>query len=353
MSPDSLLLLGGEEVEDHLRLVAGVTLVVGIDALAVLEEEGTAAGHADKVLHAKSFGDGLLLLVGEEAEGKILLFLEFFLELLVVGAHAQDVDASLLEVGPTVAQRAALLGATASLGLRVEKYQEVALGAFLGEGDGLAVLVVAGDVRDGGADGELFSRVTEEGEEGHEEGSEESLHVLQVGRPPVKGKRDRRCFVSLVRLSGGKNKPMLQAVLDTIPHRPPFLFLDRIDEVRADGATCSRTFRADEPFYSGHYPGNPITPGVLLCESVFQTGAIFLTKKLQSEGGVPSGKTPVLCRIEEAKFKGMVMPSDTVSIDVKLVETLQQFHFMTGTVRRDGKAVLTIRFALALVDQPA
>jgi len=160
-------------------------------------------------------------------------------------------------------------------------------------------------------------------------------------------------FVSLVGLSGDKNVIMLQAVLDTIPHRPPFLFLDRIDEVRADGATCSRTFRADEPFYSGHYPGNPITPGVLLCESVFQAGAIFLTKKLQSEGGAPAGKTPVLCRIEEAKFKGMVKPGDTVSIEVKLVETLQQFHFMTGTVRRDGKAVLTIRFALALVDQPA
>lgn len=159
--------------------------------------------------------------------------------------------------------------------------------------------------------------------------------------------------MSLVRPSGDKNAPMLQAVLDTIPHRPPFLFLDRIDEVRADGATCTRTFRADEPFYSGHYPGNPITPGVLLCESVFQAGAVYLTKKLQSEGGAPAGKTPVLCRIEEAKFKGMVKPGDTVSIEVKHVETLQQFHFLTGTVRRDGKAVLTIRFALALVDQPA
>ena len=160
-------------------------------------------------------------------------------------------------------------------------------------------------------------------------------------------------FVSLVRPSGGKNVTMLQAVLDTIPHRPPFLFLDRIDEVRADGATCTRTFRADEPFYAGHYPGNPITPGVLLCESVFQAAAVYLTKKLQSDGGAPAGKTPVLCRIEEAKFKGMVKPGDTVSIEVKHVETLQQFHFMTGTVRRDGKAVLTIRFALALVDQPA
>ncbi|NBS04737.1 MAG: hypothetical protein EBS64_05920 [Verrucomicrobia bacterium] len=59
----------------------------------------------------------------------------------------------------------------------------------------------------------------------------------------------------------------------------------------------------------------------------------------------------MLCRIEEAKFKGMVRPGDTVSIEVKHVETLQQFHFMTGTVRREGKAVLTIRFALALVDK--
>ncbi len=146
---------------------------------------------------------------------------------------------------------------------------------------------------------------------------------------------------------------MLTDVQATIPHRPPFLFLDRVDELRADGAVCSRTFRAEEPFYAGHYPGNPITPGVLLCESVFQAGAVYLTKKLQAEGGSAEGRTPVLCRIEEAKFKGMVFPGDTVSIEVKHAETLQQFHFMTGTVRRDGKAVLTIRFALALVEKTA
>lgn len=137
----------------------------------------------------------------------------------------------------------------------------------------------------------------------------------------------------------------------TIPHRPPFLFLDRVDEIRPDGAVCSRTFRAEESFYAGHYPGNPITPGVLLCESVFQAGAVYLTKKLQAEGGSAEGRTPVLCRIEEAKFKGMVFPGDTVSIEVKHAETLQQFHFMTGVVRREGKAVLTIRFALALVEK--
>ncbi len=148
-----------------------------------------------------------------------------------------------------------------------------------------------------------------------------------------------------------QNRGMSQEILATIPHRPPFLFIDEIKEVRTDGAVCTRTFRADEPFYSGHYPGNPITPGVLLCESVFQTAAIYLTKKLQAEGVTSADKTPVLCRIEEAKFKGMVKPGDTVTIDVKHVETLQQFHFLTGSVRLDGKVVLTIRFALALVPQ--
>ena len=155
------------------------------------------------------------------------------------------------------------------------------------------------------------------------------------------------------RLSGliPQNRGMSQEILATIPHRPPFLFIDEIKEVRTDGAVCTRTFRADEPFYSGHYPGNPITPGVLLCESVFQTGAIYLTKKLQAEGVTASDKTPVLCRIEEAKFKGMVKPGDTVTIEVKHVETLQQFHFLTGSIRLDGKVVLSIRFALALVTQ--
>jgi 3-hydroxyacyl-[acyl-carrier-protein] dehydratase len=136
-----------------------------------------------------------------------------------------------------------------------------------------------------------------------------------------------------------------------IPHRPPFLFVDEVLELDAEHALCARTFRADEGFYAGHYPGNPITPGVLLCESVFQAGAIFLTKRLEAQGQSAAGKTPVLCRIEEAKFKGMVFPGDRVTIEVRPTETLQQFHFMTGTVRRDGKAVLTIRYALALVDK--
>lgn len=140
-------------------------------------------------------------------------------------------------------------------------------------------------------------------------------------------------------------------VLATIPHRPPFLFVDDIVELRDNGATCVRTFKAEENFYAGHYPGNPITPGVLLCEAVFQTGAIYLVKKMQAAGESGEGKTPVLCRIEDAKFKTMVLPGDTITIEVTMGETMQAFHSMRGVIKKDGKLALAINFTLALIDK--
>jgi 3-hydroxyacyl-[acyl-carrier-protein] dehydratase len=134
-----------------------------------------------------------------------------------------------------------------------------------------------------------------------------------------------------------------------IPHRPPFLFVDEIVSERPDGMVARRTFKAEDFFYAGHYPGNPITPGVILCEAAFQTAAVFLVRKLIAQGHSAAGLTPVLSRIGEAKFKRMVKPGDTVEIDVTEKETVQQFHFLRGVLRKDGKPVLTLEFALALL----
>ena len=68
-----------------------------------------------------------------------------------------------------------------------------------------------------------------------------------------------------------------------IPHRKPFLFIDEIVEISENGAVARLTVSPELPFFEGHYPGNPIMPGVLLCESVFQTGAIYLAEKLGSD----------------------------------------------------------------------
>jgi len=105
----------------------------------------------------------------------------------------------------------------------------------------------------------------------------------------------------------------VEDVLRAIPHRPPFLFVDEIIEIDQDRILARRTIRADEPYFKGHYPGNPLMPGVLLCESVIQAGAIMLSRRI--EGG--AGKVPILTRIQNAKFKRQVRPGDVVDLEAK------------------------------------
>lgn len=134
-----------------------------------------------------------------------------------------------------------------------------------------------------------------------------------------------------------------------IPHRPPFLFIDKILDITENGATASLSVRADLPFFEGHYPGNPIMPGVLLCESVFQTGAIFLADYLKNQSLKDEDVTPVLSRIRDARFKRMVLPGDEIEISVSLKDQIGQFYNLTGEIKNKGKTALTISFALALV----
>jgi len=141
----------------------------------------------------------------------------------------------------------------------------------------------------------------------------------------------------------------MEEIYRRIPHRPPFLFIDKIIEITESGARTALTIRPDFSFFEGHYPGNPIMPGVLLCESVFQTGAIFLADHLKSESLNDDSVTPVLSRIRDARFKRMVKPGDEVEISVTLGEKMGQFFTMTGEIRKEGKVALTISYALAMV----
>ena len=92
-------------------------------------------------------------------------------------------------------------------------------------------------------------------------------------------------------------------------------------------------------------------PGVLLCESVFQTGAIFLSDYLKNQSLTDDKVTPVLSRIRDARFKRMVLPNDEVEINVALKDQLGQFYNLNGEIKNKGKTALTISFALALVKE--
>ncbi len=136
----------------------------------------------------------------------------------------------------------------------------------------------------------------------------------------------------------------MEEVLKAIPHRPPFLFVDEIVEMTEDRIKTTKRISADEPFFKGHYPGNPIMPGVLICESIFQTGAILLSRVLSHSGG----GTPVLTRISNAKFKNMVKPGALLELEAELVEKVSNAFFMKGKASSDGKTVVTVEFAVSL-----
>ncbi|MBI3886841.1 MAG: beta-hydroxyacyl-ACP dehydratase [Opitutae bacterium] len=137
----------------------------------------------------------------------------------------------------------------------------------------------------------------------------------------------------------------MESILQLIPHRPPFLFVDAIVARTESSLIATRTWRADEDFYQGHYPGAPITPGVLLCESVFQTGALLLAGKLAGQG-TPRG-VPLLAKVENVRFRSPVYPGDTTTVEVKINEIAGGFYLMSGHMKNGDKRVLNVDFAVA------
>lgn len=149
------------------------------------------------------------------------------------------------------------------------------------------------------------------------------------------------------------------------------LLIDEI--VRCDEASihCRKTFRAEEFFFQGHFPGQPIVPGVIQCECCLQAGALLIAEQrggapapqpateadpvadLEAEPGATAGSPaagliPVATRIDGVKFKRMVRPGDTVEIEVALTERLGSAYFLTGKMTLDGKLTARLEFACAL-----
>jgi 3-hydroxyacyl-[acyl-carrier-protein] dehydratase len=138
----------------------------------------------------------------------------------------------------------------------------------------------------------------------------------------------------------------MQEFLQYIPHRPPFLFVDDVVSATDDCIKTKKKVQPDEPFFKGHYPGRPIMPGVLILESVFQTGAILMGKRLQGA----EERLPVVTRVNQVKFKHAVLPGDTMEIEVKLKEWVEPACFLSGRVYVNGKTAATVDFAVMLVE---
>ena len=132
-----------------------------------------------------------------------------------------------------------------------------------------------------------------------------------------------------------------QEVLDGLPQRPPFLFVDHILELSLTGDKKSivTTYQVsgEEDFFKGHFPGNPIVPGVILQEAAFQTGALLIGQE-EKEG------LGVISRVSDAKFKSFVRPGDLLTMHISLDQRLKMAFYMSGKTCVNEKPVMLIRF---------
>ena len=143
---------------------------------------------------------------------------------------------------------------------------------------------------------------------------------------------------------------MIDSIITSlIPHRPPFLWVDKIVEKSEDFIVAEKTIPENLDIFNGHYPDHPLMPGVLLCEAIFQTGALLISSILSKTENSDPAKIPVLTKITGAKFKRQVLPGETVRMTVRLTETISSVCFFKGTAHVDGKIAVKTEFSCALV----
>ena len=138
-------------------------------------------------------------------------------------------------------------------------------------------------------------------------------------------------------------------IKELIPQREPFLFIDRIASIEESKIIVEKTFDADLDFFKGHFPENPIVPGVILTEHCFQSGAALVSSKGNSD---MKGKLAVVTRIQSAKFKNLVKPGDQITTETTILEMMATTGFFRSVSKnQNGDKVLLLDFACTLVEQ--
>lgn len=138
----------------------------------------------------------------------------------------------------------------------------------------------------------------------------------------------------------------INQIKEIIPHRYPMLLIDRVVEMDIEDKKFVRGYKnvsANEAFFQGHYPEEPIMPGVLQIEALAQTGAVAILSMEQFKG-----KTPLFAGINKARFKGKVVPGDRLDLYCEIVKIKGPIGIGQGIASVDGKTVCEAEILFAL-----
>lgn len=140
-----------------------------------------------------------------------------------------------------------------------------------------------------------------------------------------------------------------------IPHRHPFLLIDRLqDIVVGESAVGIKAITASEPWFLGHFPGDPIYPGVLIIESLAQTAATLVAYTRYEAEGKPDAPSPLkvyFMSVEEAKFRKPVVPGDVMHLEVTKTRNRSNVWKFQGIAKVDGHMVAEAQFTAMLVQE--
>ncbi|MCI9204593.1 MAG: 3-hydroxyacyl-ACP dehydratase FabZ [Lachnospiraceae bacterium] len=133
-------------------------------------------------------------------------------------------------------------------------------------------------------------------------------------------------------------------IMEIIPHRQPFMLIDTVEEltpgVRAVARKC---VSYNEPFFQGHFPAEPVMPGVLIVEALAQTGAVAILSLEENKG-----KTAYFAAIQSAKFKKKVVPGDVLVLETEIIKTKGSIGIGKATATVDGKVAVQAELTFAV-----
>ncbi len=136
----------------------------------------------------------------------------------------------------------------------------------------------------------------------------------------------------------------IQAIKAILPHRYPFLLVDRIVEMEAERIVGIKNVTGNEPFFAGHFPEFPVMPGVLLVEAMAQVAGVLVMKDLGAQ------KAVFLASIDQAKFRRPVVPGDQLRIEMKIGKRKSTVAKVHGQITVDGAVVAEAELMCKLAD---